>query len=297
MNDAPVAYNDTYTTLEDVPLIVPRAAGILTNDVDVDGDALTAVARDQRHPRDLDPQHERRASPTRRPTTTTAATASPIARDDGVTTGNVATVTIIVLGAPRNSVPRLLSGFQLQLSGPPASTYIIQASTNLRDWTPISTNSGLTGSVVFTDTNAANFSQRFYRALALLSFQHLVKQALAARVKLSLVDTNPTPDLSHADLRRLSGPRMKFPVHFPQPASCHVRVNLRRADVRAGRAIPGSPASPPRAPAEWVAKAVPQHVRRDIAGNTGASRATLDVQPQRHRRERRAALRQKNICR
>jgi VCBS repeat-containing protein len=39
VNDAPVSYNDTYTTLEDVPLIVPPAGGVLTNDVDVDRDS------------------------------------------------------------------------------------------------------------------------------------------------------------------------------------------------------------------------------------------------------------------
>ena len=42
VNDAPVANNDTYTTLEDVPLTIP-AAGVLANDMDVDGDALTAL--------------------------------------------------------------------------------------------------------------------------------------------------------------------------------------------------------------------------------------------------------------
>ncbi|MCE3231518.1 MAG: hypothetical protein K0R52_1446, partial [Alphaproteobacteria bacterium] len=41
-NDAPVAVNDAYTTDEDIPLIVP-AAGILGNDDDIDGDALSAV--------------------------------------------------------------------------------------------------------------------------------------------------------------------------------------------------------------------------------------------------------------
>jgi VCBS repeat-containing protein len=41
-NDAPVTYNDTFSTLEDVALVIP-AAGILTNDVDVDSVALTAV--------------------------------------------------------------------------------------------------------------------------------------------------------------------------------------------------------------------------------------------------------------
>ena len=59
VNDAPVSYNDTYTTLEDVPLIVLPAGGILTNDVDVDRDVLTALTRDQRHSRQLEPQHQR----------------------------------------------------------------------------------------------------------------------------------------------------------------------------------------------------------------------------------------------
>ena len=40
-------------------------------------------------------------------------------------------------------------------------SYIIQASTNLRSWTPIRTNAG---SFTFTDTNTSGFSARFYRA-------------------------------------------------------------------------------------------------------------------------------------
>ena len=42
VNDAPVASPDVYTTLEDTTLTVP-AAGVLTNDTDVDGPAQTAV--------------------------------------------------------------------------------------------------------------------------------------------------------------------------------------------------------------------------------------------------------------
>jgi VCBS repeat-containing protein len=42
VNDAPVAQDDTYTTDEDTPLLVP-APGVLGNDYDVDGDSLTAV--------------------------------------------------------------------------------------------------------------------------------------------------------------------------------------------------------------------------------------------------------------
>jgi VCBS repeat-containing protein len=42
VNDAPVATNDSYSTNEDVPLTV-AAAGVLSNDSDVDHDALSAV--------------------------------------------------------------------------------------------------------------------------------------------------------------------------------------------------------------------------------------------------------------
>src|SRR5665213_3269703 len=42
-NGPPVANSDNYSTLEDVPLIVPPTAGILTNDTDFNGLALTAL--------------------------------------------------------------------------------------------------------------------------------------------------------------------------------------------------------------------------------------------------------------
>ncbi len=43
VNDAPVATNDVHATVEDIELSVPAASGVLANDFDVDGDALTAV--------------------------------------------------------------------------------------------------------------------------------------------------------------------------------------------------------------------------------------------------------------
>ena len=42
VNDAPVAVADSYSTNEDTPLTV-TAPGVLGNDTDVDGDALTAI--------------------------------------------------------------------------------------------------------------------------------------------------------------------------------------------------------------------------------------------------------------
>jgi large repetitive protein len=41
-NDAPVAVADSYTTAEDTPLLIPLA-GVLANDADADGDALSAI--------------------------------------------------------------------------------------------------------------------------------------------------------------------------------------------------------------------------------------------------------------
>src|ERR1041384_4153505 len=42
VNDAPVAANDSYTTAEDTTLVI-AAPGVLVNDTDADGDALTAI--------------------------------------------------------------------------------------------------------------------------------------------------------------------------------------------------------------------------------------------------------------
>ncbi len=43
VNDAPVAANDSYTTAEDTTLTVIAASGVLINDTDVEGEALTAI--------------------------------------------------------------------------------------------------------------------------------------------------------------------------------------------------------------------------------------------------------------
>ena len=50
--------------------------------------------------------------------------------------------------------------FSFWVSAAAGQTYVVQASTNFQDWISIQTN---TTPFVFTDTNAARFSQRFYR--------------------------------------------------------------------------------------------------------------------------------------
>ncbi len=57
------------------------------------------------------------------------------------------------------------NGFEFRLSMPVGSTYVILASTNLQDWSPISTNVALTRSFIFRDADSGNYPMRFYKAL------------------------------------------------------------------------------------------------------------------------------------
>jgi hypothetical protein len=81
-------------------------------------------------------------------------------------TSAVATLTVIPPTSPRfGSAGMTPNGFSFQLSVPMGCTYVVLATTNLRDWTPISTNVALTSSVVLTDTPATTSGARFYRAV------------------------------------------------------------------------------------------------------------------------------------
>jgi predicted outer membrane repeat protein len=57
------------------------------------------------------------------------------------------------------------TGIHLQVEGPPASTCIIQASSNFVDWENVFSGNGLPGVWDFVDHDAANHPNRFYRAL------------------------------------------------------------------------------------------------------------------------------------
>jgi hypothetical protein len=52
--------------------------------------------------------------------------------------------------------------FTFDVSGVPGCSYVVQASTNLVDWENVQTN---TAPCTFTDTDASNYSQRYYRAV------------------------------------------------------------------------------------------------------------------------------------
>lgn len=55
--------------------------------------------------------------------------------------------------------------FVLWVSGNPGRSYVVEASTNLWEWSPVSTTlTGLTGSAILTNGFSANAASRFYRA-------------------------------------------------------------------------------------------------------------------------------------
>ena len=55
--------------------------------------------------------------------------------------------------------------FQIQLQGLAGKTYIFQASTNLTNWVPISTNTASADLFQFVDPSSTNYPYQFYRAL------------------------------------------------------------------------------------------------------------------------------------
>jgi hypothetical protein len=57
--------------------------------------------------------------------------------------------------------------FNLAVSGTPGQSYIVQASTNLMNWTPIFTNSTApNGLFQFLDSGSSNYRSRFYRVVS-----------------------------------------------------------------------------------------------------------------------------------
>jgi len=58
------------------------------------------------------------------------------------------------------------TGFAFTLTGSPQATYVVQVSTDLTTWNPIATNAmPASGVLTFTDSQAVNFSPRYYRAV------------------------------------------------------------------------------------------------------------------------------------
>jgi hypothetical protein len=63
-----------------------------------------------------------------------------------------------------NSAAGAAGGFSFTVIGTTGSSYSIQASTNLTNWSPLVTNTATNGFINFVDTNSPTQGRRFYRA-------------------------------------------------------------------------------------------------------------------------------------
>lgn len=80
----------------------------------------------------------------------------------GTTNSSSVTLTVYPTTAPTlTSVQHVNGMFTLSLTGVTNYQYIVQASTDLLNWVPVSTN---VAPFTFVDVASAQFSQRFYRA-------------------------------------------------------------------------------------------------------------------------------------
>lgn len=66
------------------------------------------------------------------------------------------------VAGPPISIAPTAGGFNISVNGTVALPYVILASTDLVNWVPIATN---TAPFVFTDTNSADYPERFYQAI------------------------------------------------------------------------------------------------------------------------------------
>jgi hypothetical protein len=64
------------------------------------------------------------------------------------------------------SEPRWANQFSWALTGPRQQAYRIQASTNLVDWSDLMNAVGTNQTILLNDPAAANFRERFYRAVS-----------------------------------------------------------------------------------------------------------------------------------
>ena len=80
--------------------------------------------------------------------------------------GNDVVLTRVRPALSITNLTRLGTNVQFTALGIPGVNYVIEASTNLVSWLPVSTNiPGTNGLVTFVQTNASQFPQRFFRAL------------------------------------------------------------------------------------------------------------------------------------
>jgi hypothetical protein len=165
----PQSSNDSYTNLENHVLTVP-APGILANDIELNGLGLTALLTTSVSHGVLNFHSDGSFSYTPNTNYYGSDSFTYVATDglftSGAATVNIKVVQVIQAALSLTSAAMTTNGFKLRLSGPAPASYIISASSDLTQWTPIATNSVLSGKLEFTDTTALRTPIRFYRAVA-----------------------------------------------------------------------------------------------------------------------------------
>jgi len=172
INQPPVAQSDTASTAQNTPLS-GSAAALLANDSDGDSDAISVTSVS--------------AGSLMGGTASLVGgtwTYTPPANFSGTDAfaytvtdsyNETATSFVIVTVNPGVNLPQRVVSLEplaggskrLTISGKSGAGYIVQASTNLTSWIPISTNTCDTnGLFLFTDSAAANFRTRFYRTVS-----------------------------------------------------------------------------------------------------------------------------------
>ncbi|UXA15896.1 Ig-like domain-containing protein [Mycobacterium sp. SMC-4] len=186
VNDAPVANNDSYSTNQGIALSVNAVSGVLANDTDVDGDTLTVtmVSGPAHGSLTLNANGSFTYTPSSGYNGTDSFTYTVI---DGITNGNVATVTITVIDNVRPSVTDVQAG-----NGGGTTSLIQQSDTIVFTFSePIDPNSVLAG----WDGSTTNVVVRVYDD----SFLGIA----TGRDTLQIFDaTNTTPLLGSVDLGR-----------------------------------------------------------------------------------------------
>jgi hypothetical protein len=89
----------------------------------------------------------------------------------GFATSAAAALTVtnpaITLSPAVGSGPSLTaSGFAFQIAVPPGATYVILASPDLINWTPIATNVAASATEAFSDASATNSPSQYYRVMS-----------------------------------------------------------------------------------------------------------------------------------
>jgi autotransporter-associated beta strand protein len=169
-NTAPVANPSTYSRPAGYPLNIPIVGNLATNWSDVDGNPLALTGG---------------ISSTNAATVSYDSSyvyytnANDVADQINYTVGDgqggtAASVINVVVGPPpTNSIAGTVvngnGSVTLSFVGVPDYTYLVEATLDLMPpvvWTPVSTNTAdINGLWQFTDTQAANYTQRFYRSV------------------------------------------------------------------------------------------------------------------------------------